>query len=112
VPYNFLLGAEAVEGFTPRRQSLQDAFKTSWVATCPDFQTQHAYGSAHPTRANMSLATNWIAHNFDCLAFTLEMPFKDNADLPDALVGWNGERSKKLGASVLLPLLTVLPQLR
>jgi murein tripeptide amidase MpaA len=44
-----------------------------------------------------------------CLAFTIEMPFKDNADLPDDRVGWNGERSKKLGASVLL---AVVRQLR
>jgi murein tripeptide amidase MpaA len=36
------------------------------------------------------------------------MPFKDNADWPDAHVGWNGARSKKLGASVLQPLLAVL----
>ena len=112
VPYNFLLGADAVPGFTPRRRALQDAFKAAWVATCPDFQTRMAYGTAHPTRANPTLATNWVAHAFNCLAFTLEMPFKDNADLPDEAVGWNGERSRKLGASVLLPLLAVLPQLR
>ena len=112
VPYNFLLGAEGIVGFTPRLAELQNAFKSSWVATCPDFQVTHAYGSAHPTRANPTLATNWIAQAFDCLAFTLEMPFKDNADLPDAAVGWNGERSKKLGASVLLPLLAVMQRLR
>ena len=46
------------------------------------------------------------------LAFTIEMPFKDNADLPDACVGWSGERSKKLGASVLLAVLAVVRQLR
>ena len=112
VPYNFLLGAEGIVGFTPRLEALQNIFKTSWVATCPDFQTRHAYGSAHPTRANPKLATNWVAQNFDCLAFTLEMPFKDNADLPDEAVGWNGERSKKLGAGALLPLMAVVPQLR
>ena len=67
---------------------------------------------SYPTRANPTLATNWVAHNFDCLAFTLEMPFKDNADLPDEAVGWNGERSRKLGASVLLPILAVVAQLR
>ena len=91
---------------------MQNAFKSSWVATCPDFQVSHAYGSAHPTRANPTLATNWIAQAFDCLAFTLEMPFKDNADLPDEDAGWNGERSRKLGASVLLPMLAVVPRLR
>jgi murein tripeptide amidase MpaA len=54
------------------------------------------------------LATNWIAQQFGCLAFTIEMPFKDNAKFPDPSVGWNGERSRKLGASVLQPLLAVL----
>jgi murein tripeptide amidase MpaA len=49
-----------------------------------------------------------VAQQFGCLAFTIEMPFKDNANLPDSHVGWNGERSRKLGASVLLPLLAVL----
>ncbi len=112
LPYNFLLGADGIVGFTPRLAELQNAFKTSWVATCPDFQATQTYGSAHPTRANPTLATNWIAQAFDCLAFTLEMPFKDNADLPDEDAGWNGERSRKLGASVLLPLLAVVQRLR
>ena len=112
LPYNFVLGAEGIVGFTPRLAELQNAFKSSWVATCPDFQVSHAYGSAHPTRANPTLATNWIAQAFDCLAFTLEMPFKDNADLPDEDAGWNGARSRKLGASVLLPLLAVVQRLR
>jgi hypothetical protein len=39
------------------------------------------------------------------------MPFKDNANLTDAGVGWSGERSKKLGAGVLLPILTVVNEL-
>ena len=112
VPYNFVLGAEGIVGFTPRLAELQSAFKSSWVATCPDFQVTQAYGSVHPTRANPTLATNWIAQAFDCLAFTLEMPFKDNADLPDEEAGWSGERSRKLGASVLLPMLAVVQQLR
>jgi murein tripeptide amidase MpaA len=112
LPYNFLLGADGIVGFTPRLAELQTAFKTAWVGSCPDFQVAQTYGSAHPTRANPTLATNWIAQAFDCLAFTLEMPFKDNADLPDEEVGWNGERSRKLGASLLLPMLAVVQRLR
>ena len=60
----------------------------------------------------MTLATNWVGQNFNCLAFTVEMPFKDNADLPDAVTGWSGARSSRLGASVLLPILAVMPHLR
>ena len=59
-------------------------------------------------KANPTIATNWISKHFECLALTIEMPFKDNANLPDLTVGWNGERSKRLGASVLQPLLAVL----
>ncbi|MEO8118011.1 MAG: M14-type cytosolic carboxypeptidase [Rhodoferax sp.] len=110
--YNFCVGTEGTPGYTPRLEALENAFKAAWVATCPDFQTEHGYGRTKPGEANLTLATNWVGQNFDCLAFTIEMPFKDNADLPDQRVGWNGERSKKLGASVLLPILAVVDQLR
>jgi murein tripeptide amidase MpaA len=36
-----------------------------------------------------------------CLSLTLELPFKDNANDPDAQVGWDGARSARLGAAVL-----------
>ena len=36
------------------------------------------------------------------------MPFKDNADLPDPHVGWNGSRSAALGAAILQPILLSL----
>jgi len=112
LPYNFVIGAEAVPGFTPRQQALQDAFKQAWLAASPDFQDRMGYGPGHGTLANMTLATNWVAQHFGCLALTLEMPFKDNADLPDPVTGWSGARAKKLGASVLLPMLAVAGQLR
>lgn len=112
LPYNFCVGTEGTPGYTPRREALESSFKTAWRQTCPDFQTTQGYARAQPGEANMTLATNWIGQNFDCLAFTIEMPFKDNADLPDAVAGWSGERSRKLGASVLLPILAVLNPLR
>ncbi len=49
----------------------------------------------------LKLATNWVGDHFDCLAFTIEMPFKDTADTPVPSVGWNGARSAQLGQSFL-----------
>ena len=112
LPYNFVVGTEGTAGYSPRLEALEDAFKSSWQATCPDFQTAQGYGRSAPGAANPTLATNWVGQQFNCLAFTIEMPFKDNADLPDATVGWNGERSKRLGASALLPILAVVDLLR
>lgn len=108
LPYNFVVGSEGTSGYSPHVADLENRFKTSWLANCPDFQDEFNYGLCEPGTANPTLATNWVAQQFGCLAFTIEMPFKDNARLPDAAVGWNGDRSKKLGASVLLPLLAVL----
>ena len=112
LPYNFVVGTEGTAGYSPRIEALEDAFKSSWQATCPDFQTAQGYGRSAPGAANLTLATNWVGQQFNCLAFTIEMPFKDNADLPDNRVGWSGGRSRRLGASVLLPILAVVRQLR
>jgi murein tripeptide amidase MpaA len=112
LPYNFVVGTEGTPGYNARIEALENTFKSAWQSTCPDFQTTHGYGRAKPNSANPTLATSWVGQNFGCLAFTIEMPFKDNADLPDTVVGWNGERARKLGASVLLPVLAVADQLR
>ena len=112
LPYNFVVGTEGTAGYSPRTEALENTFKSAWQATCPDFQTTHGYGLTAPGAANSTLATNWVGQQFNCLAFTVEMPFKDNADLPDAVTGWSGLRSSRLGASVLLPILAVLPRLR
>ncbi|HQX58957.1 MAG TPA: M14-type cytosolic carboxypeptidase [Burkholderiaceae bacterium] len=112
LPYNFVAGAEGIVNFTPRLQQLTNAFKSAWIASCPDFQDKVNYGQTHATKANPAVATNWMAQAFDCLSFTIEMPFKDNADLPDPVTGWSGERARNLGAGVLQPVLAVLGDLR
>jgi murein tripeptide amidase MpaA len=43
---------------------------------------------------------------------TLEMPFKDNFDLPDPLYGWSPERSKYLAFACLDALNSVLEELK
>jgi len=105
LPCNFVVGSEGTPGYTPRIAELEDDFKTNWMRACPDFQDTLNYGRVAAGQANMSLATNWIAQRFGCMALTIEMPFKDNVNLPDPTTGWSGQRSKKLGASVLQPLL-------
>jgi murein tripeptide amidase MpaA len=108
LPYNFVVGSEGTPGYTERVAEMEDTFKTAWMANCPDFQDQFNYGRSAPGSANLALATNWVAQQFGCLALTIEMPFKDNAQRPNPATGWSGERSRKLGASVLQPLLATL----
>ena len=57
------------------------------------------------------MCTNYTAHAYDCLAMTLEMPFKDNANAPDTEFGWSPDRSADLGAAVLDAMLAVVDEL-
>ena len=63
------------------------------------------------TKVNLTIASKWVGHTFGGLALTLEMPFKDNADRPDPVLGWNGARSRRLGADALTALHAMLPSL-
>jgi murein tripeptide amidase MpaA len=77
-----------------------------------DFQTSHGYPRSKPGQANMTLACNAVGQAHDCLSLTLEMPFKDHDDAPDAVTGWSGERSKALGSAVIDTLAKLVAALR
>lgn len=106
--YNFVSGSSGIPGYSERLEELEHAFKAAWLVSSPDFQSSFGYDDDKPGEANMGIANKWVCQQFDCLAYTIEMPFKDNAELPDELHGWSGKRSKILGASVLQPILAVI----
>lgn len=112
LPYNFVAGCEGNPGYSKRQEELENAFKAAWLQSSPDFQVQFGYPPDKAGEANMTIATNWVGQQFDCLSYTIEMPFKDNANLPDEEHGWSGSRSMKFGAGVLQPILAVIDKVR
>ncbi len=108
LPYVFVAGSEMLEGFSEQQAAEQAAFIAQFKQASPDFQSQYGYGSGKYREEMLKLASKYVGHTFKCLSLTLELPFKDNAALPDAAVGWSGERSAKLGAAVLQPILGAL----
>lgn len=105
LPYVFVAGNEMLAGFTAEAAARQDRFTNAFEMASPDFQTRYGYPSGKYSEEVLRLASKYVGHFFGCLSLTLEMPFKDNAHLPDPVVGWNGERSANLGAAILQPLL-------
>ncbi len=75
-------------------------------------QMVHDYGPEEPGKANLALGAAQMCHRHNCVAFTLEMPFKDSDDNPNTETGWSPSRSKLFGASVVDPILHILPHLR
>lgn len=112
LPYVFLSGNEGIPSFDERLNRLQEQFKTQFLITSPDFQDKYGYEKDLPQQANLNIATSYVGETFKCLAYTLEMPFKDNNNLPDDDYGWNGQRSLRLGEAILTPIYAVLDQLR
>ena len=112
LPYNFISGAEGTPGFSPRLAGLDARFQEALERANPDFQRVHGYPVDAPGTADMSMCTNAVGERFDCLAMTLEMPFKDNANAPDERVGWSPDRCASLGASALDAMVAVVDDLR
>ena len=112
LPYVFLAGSQGTPSYNDRLANLRDRFSDVLKLASADFQSEFGYDIDAPGTANMTVATNWVAERFDCLANTLEMPFKDNDNLRDADTGWSPERSSKLGEASLIAMLAVVDTLR
>lgn len=95
LPYNFIAGFEGIPSITGAQLKLLSDFKTALAAFNPDFQTVHGYGRPEPGKANLAMCTNYVAETFGCLAMTLEMPFKDTADTPNAETGWSPDARQR-----------------
>jgi len=112
IPYNFVAGCEGIKGYDQRHQSLENCFKAAYASATPEFQDKHGYPKDEPGKANPTVAAAWVGEQFKCLSYTVEMPFKDHNDAPDAFYGWNDVRSAKFGADVLTAVLAVIDTLR
>ena len=111
LPYVFVAGCEMLPDFSERQRTEQELFGADFRAASPDFQSQHGYSASKYKEDVLKLASKYVGHTFGCLSLTLEMPFKDNADAPDARVGWSAARSQRLGAAMLDPVFRHLQRL-
>ncbi len=108
LPYVFVAGSGALPTFTPEQAAQEKAFADDFKIASPDFQDVHGYPAAPYTDEVLTMGSPHVTHAFGCLALTLELPFKDNANDPDPETGWDGARSARLGAAVLQPILQAL----
>jgi murein tripeptide amidase MpaA len=108
---NFLAGFEGIPSLTDGQSALFTRFSEELVRLSPDFQTEKGYEIPPPGQANLSMSTAQLAERFGAVSMTLEMPFKDNDDLPDAAEGWSPDRSRLLGRSCLDALYAIVDEL-
>lgn len=112
IPHVFVAGCEGNPGYSPRLQRLENQFEQLLIDNGAEFQTAFGYTPDQFGQANTSLACNAVGMEFDCLAFTIEMPFKDHDDRPNPHTGWSGARSMRLGKDVLSVAAAMVDELR
>jgi murein tripeptide amidase MpaA len=108
LPYVFVAGNQMIEGFSAELIAAQQRFIEDFKIASPDFQDKYGYADNKYSADMLTLASKFVGHTYRCLSLTLEMPFKDNANMPDEHVGWDGARSARLGEAILQPVLRAL----
>jgi murein tripeptide amidase MpaA len=112
LPYNFVAGCEGNTNYSERLAMLENRFKEALMLATPEFQDVYGYDKDAPGTGNTTIACNAVGHRYDCLSYTLEMPFKDNNNLPDPTYGWSAPRCQQLGEDLLIAVRAVSSKLR
>ncbi|MEC8229011.1 MAG: hypothetical protein VX066_09885, partial [Pseudomonadota bacterium] len=112
LPYNFVAGSEGITAYSERLAGLENGFKQALLQTTPEFQDEFGYAKDAPGEANLTIASIAVGQEFECLAYTVEMPFKDNNNLPDPLYGWSAQRCQQFGEDLLVATRAVVSHLR
>ncbi len=111
IPYNFVAGSEGVPSYNDKIETLENLFKAALLTITPEFQDDHGYPKNEPGTANLTVGSKWVAEQFHCLSYTIEMPFKDHILHPDEFYGWSPERSVAFGQDVLAAIRCVVDQI-
>jgi len=111
LPYVFISGIEGIPAFNEKLSKLTDSFMNNWKTINPDIQDKYGYPKNEPGKANLMICSKNLGQEFKCLSQTLEMPFKQNNNIPDSDKGWSPERSIKLGESLVNTLFKIVDDL-
>lgn len=112
IPQNFLDGGKGIPSWDDRHDRMFNRYSELLLAASPDFQTEVGYPTPPPGKANLDIATNYVAETWNCLAMTLEMPFKDADVNPMPEVGWSPERCRELARANLAVMAQMIDTLR
>ena len=104
IPYNFVAGHEGTPNYTETIAAQSRRFKSLLLAVSEEFQTRYGYEVDEPGQSDLLKACDYVGNTYRCVAFTLEMPFKDHNYCTDARYGWSPRRCKGLAHDVLITL--------
>lgn len=113
LPHIFFAGTQGIPNWSDRLCELLRIFTNAQLKASPEFQIGHGYDNDESCKANLAVCGDSVASKYDCLAVTLEMPFKDTLGEHQCQTeGWSPDRCIRFGATMLDAVSEVLPFLR
>jgi murein tripeptide amidase MpaA len=108
LPHVFVDAADVDPQATPAQIAGIERFKAALLAASPAFQTKVGYPPTYGGDEAPGMCTRAVARRFGAVGLTLEMPFRDSLEAPDAVQGWSVEASRRLGWDTVPALLAGL----
>ena len=102
---------QGIPSYNKRIERIYKNYTQYLLDRSPDFQTAFGYPKNAPGTANLTVCSNYISEAFQCVAITLEQPFKDSDITPMPEVGWSPQRAKHFGAACLAACVPLLSDL-
>lgn len=112
-PHVFFAATQGNPNWNNRFAKLLQTLAETYQSANPDFgNLAYNYGNDEVGKGGLNYADSQVAVRFNCLAVTLEQPYKDCFDNPEPKCGWSPKRCAKLGASFLDALAAIVHDLR
>ncbi|MCC7048960.1 MAG: hypothetical protein IT562_19755 [Alphaproteobacteria bacterium] len=97
LPFVFFARVDLNGPLSPRAAALRQRFGEALVALSPSCKPDGSYVRPHSRRAPLAFCGPQIAQRFDAPAVTLEIPYKEVAELPDPVEGYSTRHCRELG---------------
>jgi murein tripeptide amidase MpaA len=101
LPHVFVDGCDADPQATAAQIKGVQQFKTALMQASPAFQTTIGYPTTYGGAEAPGMCNRALGRRFGAIGLTLEMPFKDSLERPDATAGWSPDASRAMGRASL-----------
>jgi murein tripeptide amidase MpaA len=113
-PCAFAIGCEGNPSYSARQRALERNFCRDFASRDRHFWREYGYGPEDPGKGDLRIANNYVGEAFDCLAVTVELPFKEGGSHPGhgGALSFSPDVAKHLGRVSLETIGSVVDELR
>jgi murein tripeptide amidase MpaA len=108
LPHVFVDGCDMDPAATPAQATGVARFKAALLKASPAFQTKVGYEASYGGDEASGMCNRALGRRFGTIGLTLEMPFHDCVEAPDAVAGYSPAACREMGRACIAAILDTL----